>query len=140
MIKRIDHVAIAVQGLESTVRFFADTLGLAFSHISDEPEQQARVAFFPVGDSEVELVEPTSDESGLAKWLAKRGEGLHHLCLEVDDLDAVLARLHEQGVQLINATPVTNSAGRRLAFVHPKATHGVLIELYEAQSEGTSSA
>lgn len=140
MIKRIDHIAIAVHGLESTVRFFADTLGLPFSHISDEPEQHARVAFFPLGDSEVELVEPTSEDSGLAKWLAKRGEGLHHLCLEVDDLDAVLARLHERGVQLINSTPVTNSAGRRLAFVHPKATHGVLIELYEAKPNEAAHA
>ena len=131
MIKRIDHVAIAVQGLESTVQFFADKLGLPFSHISDEPEQHAQVAFFPVGGSEVELVAPTDTASGLAKWLEKRGEGLHHICLEVDDLDAVLARLNAQGVQLINPTPVTNSAGRRLAFVHPKSTHGVLIELYE---------
>lgn len=131
MIKRIDHVAIAVQSLESTVSFFADKLGLPFSHVSDEPEQHAQVAFFPLGGSEVELVAPTDATSGLAKWLEKRGEGMHHICLEVDDLDAVLASLNAQGVQLINLTPVTNSAGRRLAFVHPKATHGVLIELYE---------
>ena len=133
MIKRIDHVAIAVRSLEETVKFYADRLGLPFSHISDEPEQHAQVAFFPLGGSEVELVQPTDSESGLSKWLDKRGEGLHHICLEVDDIDAVLARLKANGVQLINETPVKNSAGRRLAFVHPKATHGVLIELYEAK-------
>ncbi len=131
MIKRIDHVAIAVQALDGTIGFFSEKLGLPFSHIADEPEQNAQVAFFPIGGSEVELVYPTSEASGVAKWMAKRGEGLHHICFEVDDLDAVLARLKEQGVQLINETPVTNSAGRRLAFVHPKAAHGVLIELYE---------
>lgn len=131
MIKRIDHIAIAVQGLDSTLQFFRDTLGLPYSHTANEPEQHARVAFFPVGGSEVELIESTNPTSGLAKWLEKRGEGLHHLCLEVDDIEAVLARLAEKGVQLINPTPVTNSAGRRLAFVHPKSTHGVLIELYE---------
>lgn len=133
MIKRIDHIAIAVQNLNDTLSFFAETLGLPFSHTADEPEQSAQIAFFPIGGSEVELVEPTDPASGLAKWLAKRGEGLHHVCFEVDDLDTILARLAEQGVQLINPTPVTNSAGRRLAFVHPKAAHGVLIELYEEQ-------
>lgn len=131
MIKRIDHVAVAVHSLDATLKFFADTLGLPFSHVADEPEQHAQVAFFPLGDSEVELVEPTSADSGLARWLEKRGEGLHHICFEVDDLDAALARLQARGVQLINETPVANAAGRRLAFVHPKAAHGVLIELYE---------
>ncbi len=133
MIKRIDHVAIAVQGLNETIKLFSEKIGLPFSHIADEPEQHVRVAFFPVGGSEVEFLEPTDTTSGVAKWMEKRGEGLHHLCFEVDDLDAILARLKEQGVQLINPEPVTNSAGRRLAFVHPKAAHGVLIELYEEQ-------
>jgi methylmalonyl-CoA/ethylmalonyl-CoA epimerase len=133
MITRIDHIAIAVQSLDQTLKFFADTLGLPYSHTMEEPEQAARVAFFPIGGSEVELVEPTSDTSGLTKWLDKRGEGLHHICFEVDDLDAVLTRLAERGVQLINPTPVTNSVGRRLAFIHPKAAHGVLVELYETR-------
>lgn len=132
MITRIDHIAIAVQNLDDTLRFYAEKLGLPYSHTADEPEQRAKVAFFPLGGSEVELVQPTDSESGLSKWLDKRGEGLHHICFEVDDIDAALANLKAQGVQLINQEPVLNSAGRRLAFVHPKATHGVLIELYEA--------
>jgi methylmalonyl-CoA/ethylmalonyl-CoA epimerase len=134
VIKRIDHVAIAVHGLDATLKFFADTLGLPLSHVADEPEQAARVAFFPLDGGEVELVEPTSADSGLARWLERHGEGLHHLCLVVDDLDAVLVRLRARGVQLINETPVVNSAGRRLAFIHPKAAHGVLIELYEERT------
>lgn len=132
MITRIDHIAIAVRDLDETLRFYAEKLGLPYSHTADEPEQHAKVAFFPLGGSEVELVQPTDSESGLSKWLDKRGEGLHHICFEVDDIDATLATLKERGVQLINQEPVLNSAGRRLAFVHPKATHGVLIELYEA--------
>lgn len=132
MIKRIDHIAIVVRNLNNALEFFQETLGLELEGISEEPEQHVTVAFLPVGDTEVELLEPDATDSGVWMYLEKRGEGIHHICFEVTDLDAALARLKEAGVDLINAEPVTNSRGQRLAFIHPKAAHGVLIELYEA--------
>lgn len=131
MIKRIDHIAIVVENLNNALGFFQETLGLELEDTAEEPEQQVTVAFLPAGNSEIELLEPDDAESGVRKYLEKRGEGIHHICLEVTDLNAVLARLKEAGTQLINEEPVTNSRGQRLAFVHPKAAHGVLIELYE---------
>ena len=132
MIKRIDHVAIVVENLDAAVEFFQKSLGLELASTAGEPEQHVTVAFLPVGDSEVELLEPDETDSGIARYLEKRGEGIHHICFEVADLDAVLARLKEAGVKLIDEEPVTNSRGWRLVFVHPKAAHGVLIELFEA--------
>ncbi|MFQ5859891.1 MAG: methylmalonyl-CoA epimerase [Anaerolineae bacterium] len=132
MIKRIDHIAIIVKNLNNALAFFQETLGLELERTALEPEQHVTVAFMPAGDSEVELVEPDETDSGLARYLEKRGEGIHHICFEVTDIDAALTHLKAAGVQLINEEPVTNSRGWRLAFVHPKAAHGVLIELYEA--------
>jgi len=137
MIKRIDHVAIVVESLREALNFFQETLGLALEEVAPEPEQHVTVAFMPVGDTEVELLEPDETDSGVARFLRKRGEGLHHICFEVTDIDAVLARLKNAGVELINEEPVTNRLGWRLVFVHPKSAHGVLIELYEApRTEG----
>ena len=96
-----------------------------------EAEQQATVAFLPTGDSEVELVKPTSDTTGVAKFLTKRGPGLHHICLEVDDLPATLAALAAKGVRLIDATPKIGAGGKLIAFIHPESTQGVLVELYQ---------
>jgi methylmalonyl-CoA/ethylmalonyl-CoA epimerase len=132
VIKRIDHIAIVVENLSNALEFFQQTLGLELAGTAPEPEQHVTVAFLPVGDSEVELIVPDETDSGVARYLAKRGEGIHHICFEVTDIDAALARLKAAGVELINEEPVTNSRGQRLAFVHPKAAHGVLIELYEA--------
>ncbi len=132
MIKRIDHIAIVVENLNNAVEFFQKSLGLELAGTAAEPDQHVTVAFLPVGGSDVELLEPDGTDSGVARFLEKRGEGIHHICFEVTDLDAALARLKEAGVELINEEPVTNSRGWRLAFVHPKAAHGVLIELYEA--------
>lgn len=129
-IKKINHVAIVVEDIQSALGFWRDQLGLELDHIEDVPSQGSKVAFMPVGDSEVELVQPTNPESGLAKYLEKRGEGLHHLCIEVNDIEAMLSMLKEKGVRLINETPL-NLPGRRMAFVHPKAGNGVLIELYQ---------
>lgn len=131
MIKRIDHIAIVVENLNNALQFFQETLGLELEGTALEPEEHVTVAFMPVGDSEVELIEPDETDSGVARYLEKRGEGIHHICFEVTDLDAALTRLKDVGVELINEDPVTNSRGWRLAFVHPKAAHGVLIELYE---------
>lgn len=128
--KKINHVAIAVSDMDGAVAFWRDTLGLPFSHVEDVPSQKARVAFFPVGDSEIELVMPTSDDTGTARFLAKNGPGMHHLCLEVDDIEDKLNELKQKNVQLINETPLVLE-GRKMAFLHPKSTQGVLIELYE---------
>jgi len=130
-IRRIDHVAILVDDIESALRFWRDGLNLRLSHVEDVPDQEAVVAFLPAGEAEIELVKPTAEESGVARYLAKRGPGLHHLCLEVDDLEATLKRLSKLGIRLVNPEPVIGTAGKRIAFIHPESTHGVLVELYE---------
>jgi methylmalonyl-CoA/ethylmalonyl-CoA epimerase len=129
-IKKINHVAIVVEDIDSAMSFWRDALGLSLDHIEDVPSQASKVAFMPVGEGEVELVQPTDPESGLGKYLEKRGEGMHHLCIEVDDITAMLAHLKEKGVRLINEEPL-DLPGRRMAFIHPKAANGVLVELYE---------
>lgn len=129
-VTKINHVAIAVPDLDSSLVFWRDALGLELDHIEDVPSQKAAVAFFPVGDSEVELVKPTSDDTGVAKFLAERGGGMHHLCMEVDNIDDMLADLKAKNVRLINETALV-LPGRKMAFVHPKSTGGVLVELYE---------
>ncbi|MEW5873119.1 MAG: methylmalonyl-CoA epimerase [Chloroflexota bacterium] len=130
-IKRIDHVAILVEDMDKTLAFWREALGMELTHIEEVPAEKSRVAFLPVGGSEVELVQPTTEDSGLARYLDKRGPGMHHVCLEVDDLEAMLARLKEKGVQLINETPLNGLGGKKYAFVHPKSSSGVLVELYE---------
>jgi methylmalonyl-CoA/ethylmalonyl-CoA epimerase len=130
-IKRINHVAIVVPDIDEALTFWRDALGLDLSHIEEVPEQETVVAFLPTGESQVELVEPTADSSGMARYLAKRGPGMHHICLEVDDIEQTLERLKAKGIRLINEEPVIGAGGKKIAFVHPKATGGVLVELYE---------
>lgn len=130
-IKRINHIAILVDDLEATLEFWQDALGLDLTEIQEVPGEQAKIAFLPTGDSEIELVKPTTDDSGLARYLEKRGPGMHHICLEVDDIDGMLIRLKEKGIQLINEQAKVGSGGRKYAFVHPKSAHGVLVELYQ---------
>ena len=130
MIKRIDHIAIVVEDIERALSLFRDMLGLELSHTETIPEQDVNIAFLPVGESEIELLEPLSADTSIAKFLAKRGEGMHHICLEVEDIDAALDGLKEKGVRPINKTAVAGAHGR-VAFIHPKSTHGVLIELLE---------
>ena len=101
------------------------------SDIQDVPTEAAQIAFLPTGGSEIELVRPTTGDSGLAKYLEKRGPGMHHVCLEVDDIAGMLRQLEGQGIQLINDEPRTAADGRKYAFIHPKSTNGVLVELYE---------
>ena len=129
-IKKINHVAVAVADLDASLVFWRDAMGIELHHVEDVPSQKAAVAFLPVGESEVELVKPTSDESGLAKFVAEKGGGLHHLCFEVDDIEAMLEELKAKGVRLIDETAKV-LPGRKMAFVHPKSTGGVLVELYE---------
>jgi methylmalonyl-CoA/ethylmalonyl-CoA epimerase len=130
-IKRIDHIAIVVEDLESALGFWRDALGLELGHVEDVPEQKSLVAFLPVGKSEVELVKPTTGDSGVARYLEKRGPGMHHICLEVEDIQAALADLRAKGVRLINETPLSGSGGKQMAFIHPESTQGVLVELYQ---------
>lgn len=131
MIKRIDHVAILLPDLQEGTNFWVDALGLPLEKIETVPEQQVKIAFLPVGDSHVELVEPTDDTTGVAAYLQKRGPGLHHICLEVDDIEKTLAQLIEAGIPLIDDKPKEGKNGKKLAFIHPKGTGGVLVELYE---------
>lgn len=129
-ITKINHVAIAVPDLEGSLTFWRDAMGLVVDHIEQVPSQKSQVAFMPCGDSEVELVNPTATDTGLAKFIAEKGGGLHHLCFQVDDIEAMLADLKAKGVRLINETPEV-LPGRKMAFVHPKSTGGVLVELYQ---------
>jgi methylmalonyl-CoA/ethylmalonyl-CoA epimerase len=129
-IKKINHIAVVVADIDQALIFWKDALGLELQHVEEVPSQKATVAFLPVGDSEVELVKPLTDDSGLSKFLAERGGGMHHLCFEVDDIAAKLEELKAKGVRLINETPM-ELPGRKMAFVHPKSTGGVLVELYE---------
>ncbi len=131
MLTRIDHIGIAVQNIQQALAFYQDALGVKLERVESEEGGRTDVAFLPVGASDVELVEPKDTDSGLAKYLAKRGEGIHHICFEVDDIDEALARLKAHGAQLIDETPRQNVRGQRYAFVHPKSAHGVLIELYQ---------
>jgi methylmalonyl-CoA/ethylmalonyl-CoA epimerase len=129
-IKKINHIAIAVKDVEESLKFWRDAMGLQVDHIENVPSQKSEVVFIPVGDSEVELVKPTSPDTGVAKFLKERGGGMHHLCFEVDNIDEMLNQLKENGVRLINEIAL-ELPGRKMAFVHPKSTNGVLVELYE---------
>ena len=130
-VKRIDHVAIVVEDLETALGFWRDTLGLDLDHVEEVPDQKSSVAFMPTGGSEIELVRPTTGDSGIARYLQKRGPGIHHICFEVEDLEAALAELKGKGVKLINEEPLAGSGGKKLAFIHPSSANGVLVELYE---------
>jgi methylmalonyl-CoA/ethylmalonyl-CoA epimerase len=130
-IKHIHHIAILVDNLDTSLTFWQDILGLKPSRVSDMPQESARIAFFPLGGSEIELVQPTTADSGLSRYLEKRGPGMHHLCLEVTDLYLLLEQLKANGVQLINDEPKIGEGGKLYAFIHPKSSNGVLVELYQ---------
>ena len=130
-IKKINHVAVVVDDMEKALSFWRDALGMELHELRDVPTEKSQVAFLPLEGSEVELVVPTSNDSGIAKYLAKRGPGMHHICLEVDDIVEMLAQLREKGVRLINEEPRTGADGKKYAFIHPESTSGVLVELYE---------
>jgi methylmalonyl-CoA/ethylmalonyl-CoA epimerase len=129
-IKRVDHIAIVVESLDAALATYRDALGMELDHVAEIPDQGVRAAFLPVGDGDIELLEPLSPESSVGKYLAKRGEGLHHICLEVDDIEAALAELKARGAALIDETPKQGAHGR-IAFIHPRSARGVLIELVE---------
>ena len=131
---KINHVAIVVRDIDESLDFWVKAFGLHLDHVEDVPSQASKVAFLPLGESEVELVQPTTADSGMAAYLEKRGEGMHHLCIEVEDIDAALAHLKALDVRLINSEPEV-LPGRKMAFIHPKSASGVLVELYEITAE-----
>lgn len=130
-LKRLNHVAVLVPDLDQALTFWQDQLGLSLDHVEVISSMAVKIAFLPLGESEIELVQPTTGDSGLAKYLSNRGPGLHHICIETDDISAKLAELNEKGVGLIDQEPVLMDDGRQLAFIHPKSTGGVLVELYQ---------
>jgi methylmalonyl-CoA/ethylmalonyl-CoA epimerase len=128
---RIHHVAVVVERMESALGLWRDSLGLELEVVEDMAHDRVRIAFLPVGESKIELVEPTDDTTGVARFLAKSGEGFHHVCFEVDNLAETLLRLEIDGIELIDTSPRKGAEGP-VAFLHPRSCHGVLVELIEA--------
>ncbi len=131
MTQSTHHIAIVVRDLDDALAFYRDALGLELTERRLVPEEGVEIAFLPTGESEIELLRPLSEEGGVAAFLEKRGEGLHHVCLRVDDIEAAMARLSAAGAQLLSDEPRVNVHGSRYVFVHPRTAHGVLLELYE---------
>lgn len=130
-VKQINHVAVVVDDMDKALSFWRDALGMDLHELRDVPAEKSQVAFLPLHGSDVELVRPTSDDSGIAKYLAKRGPGLHHICLEVDEIEGMMSQLRSKGVRLINEEPRIAADGKKYAFIHPESTSGVLVELYQ---------
>lgn len=128
---KINHIAIAVNDIEEASTFWTDVLGLPAGKAYREEAQGVDVAFYQAGESSVELIAPINDTGGVARFLQKRGAGMHHLCFEVDDIEQTLSELKQKEIELIDETPRFNKKGIRVAFVHPKSTGGVLVEFYE---------
>ena len=131
VVEKIAHIGIAVESIEQWISFYRDVLGLAYGGSEEVPEQKVRVAFLAIGESNIELLEPTSKDSPIAKFLEKRGSGIHHIAIQVDDIEAALAKHHKAGAQLIDSSPRIGAHNMKIAFVHPKASGGVLLELCE---------
>jgi len=127
---KVDHIGIVVRDITAALKVYQVALGLPLREIVDVADQQVRVAFLPIGESNIELVQPASDDTGVARYLDKRGEGIHHICIQVDDIEAALAQLKAQEVELIDQEPRQGAHGR-VAFIHPRGAHGVLVELVE---------
>ena len=130
-VKRIDHIGIAVKGIEQAGKFYTDILGLEIEGIEHVSDQRVNVAFVPVADSEVELLESTDSDGPVAKYLDSRGEGVQHIAFRVEDIEEALRELKEKGVRLIDQAPRKGAGGAKIAFIHPKETNGVLVELCE---------
>lgn len=130
-VKHIDHIGIAVKGIEQAGKFYTDILGLKIEDVENVAEQKVNVAFIPITDSEVELLESTEPDGPVAKYINARGEGVQHIAFRVEDIDKALEELKEKGVRLIDQTPRNGAGGARIAFIHPKETNGVLVEICE---------
>ena len=128
----LHHIAIAVHDLDAALAFYRDGLGLEVTERRQVDQEGVEIAFLPAGEGEIELLRPLDDNSGVARFLEKRGEGLHHICLAVEDIEAAMERLRAAGARMLSKEPRVNVEGTRYVFVHPRSAHGVLLELYEA--------
>lgn len=132
MLTKINHIGIAVTSLEATLPFYRDNLGMVFAGIEEVAEQKVRVAMLQVGEAKIELLEPTSDDSPVARFIEKNGAGIHHIAYEVTDIEAAIATLLADGTRMIDEKPRHGAHGARIAFIHPKSSNGVLTELCQA--------
>ncbi len=131
MVRKIDHIGIAVRDLDEAIRFYEGALGIKVTEIEEVPDQKVRVAFLPTGDSEVELLESTSPDGPIARFIEKNGEGIQHIAFRVDSVEEKLAELKNSGVRLIDEKPRRGAGGAMIAFLHPKSTFGTLVEICE---------
>jgi methylmalonyl-CoA/ethylmalonyl-CoA epimerase len=129
MVKKVDHIGIAVKNLEETLRFYEEILGIKSTGTEIVEEQKVKVAFLPIGDTEVELLESTSEDGPIAKFIAKNGEGIQHIAYGVENIENSIAEMKEKGIRMIDEKPRYGAGGAQIAFCHPKSTNGVLIEL-----------
>ncbi len=129
MLKKIDHIGLAVHSIDEARKFYENVLGLECERIEEVQSQKVRTAFFTIGETHIELLEPTDPSSPVAKFLEKKGEGIHHIGYLSDDIENQLEQAEKNGCALINPEPVEGAGGKRIAFLHPKSTHGVLTEI-----------
>jgi methylmalonyl-CoA/ethylmalonyl-CoA epimerase len=129
MLSKINHLGVAVRSLDESLPFYRDSLGMAFAGTEEVASQKVRVAFLKIGESKIELLEPTAEDSPVAKFLEKNGPGVHHVAYEVEDIEAAIAQLTASGMKMIDAVPRDGAHGAKIAFVHPKSSGGVLTEL-----------
>jgi methylmalonyl-CoA/ethylmalonyl-CoA epimerase len=131
MVTKVDHIGIAVSNLEETLKLYTEILGLELSGVEVVEDQKVKVAFLPIGDTEIELLESTQPDGPIAKFIEKKGEGIQHIAFRVEDIHAALEDMRQKGVRLIDEQPRYGAGGAQIAFLHPKSTHGVLVELCE---------
>ncbi len=130
-ISKVDHIGIAVKSIEDSLKFYEGVLGIKCQGKEEVADQKVITAFFPVGDTEVELLQSTSEDGTIAKFIEKKGEGMHHIAFRVDNIEKALKELKAKGIRLIDEVPRLGAGGAKIAFIHPKATNGVLIEISE---------
>lgn len=128
---KVDHIGIAVKNLDETLKFYTDVLGLEVEGTETVEEQKVKVAFLPIGDTEVELLESTSEDGPIAKFIERNGEGVQHIAFKVDNIEEAIAYMKEKGMRMIDESPRYGAGGAKIAFVHPKSSHRVLVELSE---------
>lgn len=129
MVGKVDHIGIAVKDLDETLKFYTEVLGMDLQGIETVEEQKVKVAFLPIGDTEMELLESTDKEGPIARYIDKKGEGVQHIAYKVDDIEKAIEEMKEKGIRMIDEKPRYGAGGAKIAFLHPKSTHGVLIEL-----------
>jgi methylmalonyl-CoA/ethylmalonyl-CoA epimerase len=131
MVVKVDHIGIAVKNLEESLKFYEEILGMKCKGTEVIEEQKVKVAFLPIGDTEAELLESTDEEGPIAKYIGKKGEGIQHIAYRVENIEKAIAEMKEKGIRMIDEKPRYGAGGAKIAFIHPKSTHGVLIELCE---------